>query len=96
MFAPSTDFDIKSDEQWTRISPLLPPQKPVIGRPLLDHRRIVGGMFWIAGTGATWRDLPADFGPWQTIYSRYRRWRSTGIWQQIIDTVQQGLEMPSH
>jgi len=53
-------------------------------------------MFWIAGTGATWRDLPADFSPWQTVYSRYRRWRSTGIWQQIIDTVQQGPEMSSH
>ncbi|GAC1641072.1 MAG: hypothetical protein NVS4B2_30560 [Chloroflexota bacterium] len=75
-----------TDKQWMRIAPLLPPQKPVIGRPMLDHRRIVGGMLWVAGTGANWRDLPVEFGPWQTVYSRYRRWRSAGIWHRIIET----------
>jgi Putative transposase of IS4/5 family (DUF4096) len=78
-----------TDEQWARISPLLPPQKPVIGRPMLDHRQIVGGMLWVAGTGASWRALPTEFGPWQTVYSRYRRWRGAGIWQRIIATFQQ-------
>jgi transposase len=78
-----------TDEQWARIAPLLPPQKPVIGRPMLDHRQIVGGMLWIAGTGASWRALPAEFGPWHTVYSRYRRWRSDGIWQRIIGTFRQ-------
>ena len=77
-----------TDEQWARILPLLPPQKPDIGRPMLDHRQIVGGMLWVAGTSSSWRDLPAEFGPWQTIYSRYRRWRNLGIWQRIIETFQ--------
>jgi transposase len=78
-----------TDEQWARISPLLPPQKPVIGRPMLDHRQIVGGMLWVAGTGTSWRRLPAEFGPWETVYSRYRRWRREGIWQQIIQVLQE-------
>lgn len=77
-----------TDEQWSRICPLLPPQKPVTGRPMLDHRRIVGGMLWVAGTGANWRELPTEFGPWQTVYGRYRRWRHQGIWQRIIETFQ--------
>jgi hypothetical protein len=85
-----------TNEQWARISPLLPPQRPVIGRPMLDHRRIVGGMLWVVGTGASWRDLPAEFGAWPTVYSRYRRWRSEGIWQRIIETFQQPLEGSSH
>jgi transposase len=85
-----------TDEQWTRICPLLPPQKPVIGRPMLDHRRIVGGMLWVAGTGGNWRDLPAEFGPWQTVYSRYRRWRGQGVWQRIIETFQQPPDGPSY
>lgn len=59
-----------TDEQWDRIAPLLPPQKPAIGRPMLDHRQIVGGVLWVAGTAASWRALPAEFGPWQTVYSR--------------------------
>ncbi len=84
-----------TDVQWARISSLLPGQKSAIGRPMLDHRRIVGGMLWIAGTGANWRDLPAEFGPWQTVYSRYRRWRSQGIWQRIIDTFHQSPDDPS-
>jgi hypothetical protein len=77
-----------TDQQWTRISPLLPPQTPAVGRPPLDHRRILAGMLWIAGTGANWRDLPVEFGPWQTVYSRYRHWRRQGIWQRVLDALQ--------
>jgi transposase len=40
-------------------------------------------------TGASWREVPEDFGPWQTINTRYRRWRQTGIWQQILDALTQ-------
>jgi len=83
-----------TNEQWARISPLLPAQKPAIGRPMLDHRRIVGGMLWVAGTGAHWRELPLEFGPWQTVYSRYRRWRTAGIWQRIIDAFRRPPDSP--
>lgn len=76
-----------TDEQWARISPLLPPQKPAIGRPMLDHRQSVGGMLWAAGTGSSWRALPAEFGPWETVYSRYRRWRSAGIWDRMLEVL---------
>lgn len=85
---PAADLAL-TDEHWARIAPLLPPQKPRVGRPMLDHRQIVGGMLWVAGTGASRRALPAEFGPWETVYSRYRRWRDTGIWQRIIATLQQ-------
>jgi transposase len=50
---------------------------------------ILSGMLWIARTGASWRDLPEQFGPWQTIRSRYDRWRRGGIWQQILDALKQ-------
>ncbi len=63
---------------------LLPPQKPRTGRPNHDHRTILSGMLWVAQTGASWRALPATFGPWETVHSRYRRWRQAGIWQQIL------------
>jgi hypothetical protein len=79
-----------SDTQWTRISPLLPPQKPSSGRPANDHRTTLAGMFWVVRTGSSWRDLPEHFGAWQTIHSRYQRWRKAGIWQRILDVVQEG------
>src|SRR4051794_23068140 len=47
-----------TDEQWRRLEPLLPPEKPRTGRPNHDHRRVVSGMLWIHRTGAPWRDLP--------------------------------------
>lgn len=84
----SGDFRL-TDEQWARIAAVLPPQKPATGRPANDHRRILAGLFWMIRTGASWRDVPEEFGPWQTINSRYQRWRQAGIWQQILDALRQ-------
>jgi transposase len=78
-----------TDERWARVAPLLPPQKPPRGRPAHDHRTILAGILWVARTGAAWRDLPAHFGPWQTVRSRYHRWCTVGIWQQILVTLLQ-------
>jgi len=46
-------------------------------------------MLWVARTGAAWRDLPAHFGPWETVHSRYQRWRKAGIWPQILTELHQ-------
>jgi len=78
-----------TDERWARIAPLLPPQMPRIGRPPRDHRTILAGMLWVVGTGASWREIPAQFGPWETVHSRYQAWRRAGIWQHILDTMNQ-------
>ena len=46
-----------SKEQWERIQPLLPPEKPgKRGRPRKDKRIMLNGMLWIARSGAQWRD----------------------------------------
>lgn len=76
-----------TDERWDRIAPLLAPPKPERGRPNKEHRTILTGMLWVVRTGASWRDLPDEFGPWQTIHTRYQRWRKAGIWQQIFDAL---------
>jgi transposase len=78
-----------SDAQWERLSPLLPPQKPATGRPNKDHRTIISAILWIDRTGAPWRDLPERYGPWQTVYSRFRRWQQAGIWERILAGLQQ-------
>jgi Putative transposase of IS4/5 family (DUF4096) len=77
-----------TDEQWERIRPLMPPQEPPTGRPRRDHRQVLAGMLWIFGTGASWRDLPKEeFGPWRTVYGRYRKWREEGLWQRIVESL---------
>src|SRR5207245_9721352 len=69
--------------------PLLPPQKPKVGRPAHDHRLIINGILWILRTGAPWRDLPERYGPWSTVASRFYRWQQAGIWQRILEALQQ-------
>jgi transposase len=54
---------------------------------MLDHRTMLAGILWIVGRGASWRELPDTFGLWNTVYSRYRRWRREGIWQQILEVL---------
>jgi transposase len=78
-----------TNEQWERLKPLLPPQKPKVGRPAEDHRRIINGILWIDRTGAPWRDLPKRYGPWRTVASRFYRWQKAGIWDGILKALQQ-------
>ena len=76
-----------TDEHWACIAPLLPPQKPRIGRPAHDHRTILSAILWVVQTGAAWRDLPEHFGPWETVHCRYQRWRRTGVWQRVLEAL---------
>lgn len=78
-----------SNEQWEKIMPLLPPQKPSTGRPAFDHRQILNGILWVLRTGAPWRDLPERYGKWQTVASRFYRWRQAGVWARIFAAVQE-------
>src|SRR4051794_37187556 len=77
-----------TDEQWRRLEPLLPPEKPRTGRPNHDHRRGVSGMLWIHRTGAPWRDLPERYGPVGTVSSRFYRWCRAGVWDRILSALQ--------
>jgi transposase len=77
-----------TDQQWERLRPLLPPQKPKTGRPAHDHRRMLEAILWLARTGAPWRDLPRELGRWQTVSSRFYRWRQQGVWAQVLAALQ--------
>lgn len=76
-----------TDDVWEYLRPLLPPQKPLTGRPAVDHRLVVEGMLWVARTGSSWRELPERFGPWSTVASRYQRWGKEGLWTRIVQTL---------
>lgn len=77
-----------TDQQWARLRPLLPPQRPRTGRPARDHRTVLSAILWVLRTGAPWRDLPERFGPWSTAWSRFRRWTAAGIWGRVLAALQ--------
>jgi transposase len=78
-----------TEPQWARLQPLLPPQKPHTGRPNRDHRPVLEGIIWVLRTGAPWADLPARYGKWKTIASRFYRWQKAGIWDRILAGLQE-------
>lgn len=43
------------------------------------------GMLWILGTGAPWRDLPSEYGCWQTVYTRFSRWSQKEVLKRVFD-----------
>lgn len=77
-----------TNEQWERIRDLLPKERKskgsVGGRTAKDNRTMLNGMLWIARSGAPWRDLPEYYGPWSSVYTRFRRWEADGLFDQIL------------
>ena len=76
-----------TDTAWAAIAPLLPPDGRR-GRPWTEHRKVINGILWKVRTGAPWRDLPEEYGPWQTCYDRFVRWRRDGTWDRLLAHVQ--------
>jgi transposase len=85
-----------TDSEWELVRPLMPPQKPPTGRPRHDHRMVLAGMLWVIDGGSSWRELPQEeFGPWRTVYSRYRKWHKEGLWQRIVEVLRRSDDAAS-
>jgi len=72
-----------TDEQWDRIADVFPPRART-GRPPSDRRVIVEGILWIMRTGAPWRDLPEEYGPWGTVWDLFDMWNDDGTLDEIL------------
>ena len=72
------------DDQWDRIAHLLPGKPGDRGRTATDNRLFVEAVLWIARSGAPWRDLPEEFGPWNSVYQRFARWQKSGVWLGVF------------
>lgn len=79
-----------TDAEWALVQPLLPPQRPPMGRPRRDHRTVLSGIVWVIRRRASWRAVPQECGKWEMVYKRYQLWRAEGRWQRIAAAL--GLE----
>ena len=77
-----------TDQQWAVLEPLLPKGRKAGRPPKWSKRELIDGIRWRTRAGAPWRDVPARYGPWQTVYGLYRRWQRAGIWKQILAELQ--------
>src|SRR5215468_2641654 len=74
-----------TDDEWVAIKLMLP-NKPR-GVPRVNDRRVLNGIFWVLRSGAPWRDLPDNFGPYTTCYNRFVRWRRAGVWAKTMSAL---------
>ena len=74
-----------SDEEWHRIEPLLPRGRR--GAHRVDDRRVISGILHMLRSGARWRDCPAEYGPYTTIYNRFNHLSRQGIWPAMFKAV---------
>jgi transposase len=82
-----------TDKQWELIEPLLPPVKAG-GRPEKHPRRaIVDAILYVVRTGCSWRQLPADFPPWQTVYWYFARWERAKATEKILPVVREQVRV---
>jgi transposase len=75
---------VLTDAQWAVIEGFLPPEKGAMGRPATPHRPVVEGIIYRYRAGIPWRDLPVEFGPWQTVWKRHHRWSYDGTWDRVL------------
>ncbi|MFI5615528.1 transposase [Amycolatopsis sp. NPDC051903] len=73
-----------SDDQWALIEDLLPVRTGNQGRPFSEARSMVEGIIYRYRCGIAWRDVPAVFGPWQTIWTWHRRMSGDGTWDTVL------------
>ena len=71
-----------NEAEWARIEPLLP--RGGRGARRVDDRRVISGIVHMLRCGARWRDCPAEYGPYTTIYNRFNRWSRQGLWLTLF------------
>ncbi|MER6625839.1 IS5 family transposase [Streptomyces sp. NPDC000931] len=75
-----------TDQEWELLAPLIP--RAATGRPRVSDRQVINGMVYKIRTGISWRDLPERYGPWQTVYTRFRRYAIDGVFTRALQQIQ--------
>lgn len=76
-----------SDAEWEWLSPLIPPPKTGGHPRTTDMRQVCNAIYYHLKTGCQWEFLPKDFPPPSTVYSYYRKWQKTGVWEKMNHTL---------
>ena len=71
-----------TDEQFSRLAPLLPTDTR--GKPRVDDRRVISGIVHVLKSGGRWVDAPEVYGPRKTLYNRFVRWADKGVWVDVF------------
>lgn len=78
-----------TDDLWAAMGPLVRQAKEHKGGqpPVLPERMFFEALLYLARTGIPWRDLPAEFGRWDAVYNRFRRWVASGALRRLFEAL---------
>ena len=76
-----------SDAQWAKIAPYCAGKETDVGRTAVNNRLFIEAVLWIVRTGSPWRDLPPEFGNWNSVYKRYRRWVKSDRFSKLFNAL---------
>jgi len=83
----SSERYVITDRMWALMEPHCLGKKSDPGRTGGDARVFLEAVLWIARTDCPWRDLPAHFGKWNTVFKRFRDWVKADVFKRIFDAL---------
>ncbi len=84
-----------SDDEWSLFEHFILAIQTRNVRQPTNHRLVLDGIFWISRTGSPWRDLPEEFGKWSSVYRQFRHWTMAGLWEGILEALNQSGAVPN-
>jgi len=77
--------------EWQIIAPFLAHRAGPGAPRVVETRAIVDAIFYRLRTGCQWRQVPADFPSWVTVYRYFRKWGDDGTWERINTALRRQL-----
>ena len=82
-----------TDAQWEIVEPMLPLIKSPGRIPKHPRRAIVDAILYVVRSGCSWRQLPVDFPPWQTVYWQFQQWEKRQVTERILDDLREQVRL---
>ncbi len=82
-----------TEEVWIKIFNFLKQYKGIYCGENSKCKRFIEAIFWMARTGAQWRELFETFGKWNSVFSRFNRWSKRGVWQKLLEFCSQDSDL---
>jgi putative transposase len=80
-----------TDAEWSILEPLIPPAK-LGGHPRTTNmREVLDAILYLVRSGCAWRALPHDFPCWSTVWTYFRNWRLTGVWERMHTVLREAV-----
>lgn len=83
---------VLSDAQWAIIEPFSLGKKSDPGQTGGDPRLFMEAVLWIVRTGAQWRELPREFGKWNSVFKRFPRWVKADAFYRMFKALSQDAD----